>query len=145
MKVAVSAAGRTLDAAVDPRFGRCSTFVLVETDTMSFEAIDNDSGSLGGGAGIKTAQWVAQKGVRAVLTGACGPNAHEALSAAGIDVIVGCSGTVARSVPGGLAPAGRRSQRRHPIRDGSSTTMTDLGRRPGLHVLRAASARGAAG
>jgi predicted Fe-Mo cluster-binding NifX family protein len=95
MKVAVSAAGRTLDAAVDPRFGRCSTFVLVETDTMSFEAIDNDSGSLGGGAGIKTAQWVAQKGVRAVLTGACGPNAHEALSAAGIDVIVGCSGTVA--------------------------------------------------
>jgi predicted Fe-Mo cluster-binding NifX family protein len=95
MKVAISAAGRTLDAAVDPRFGRCSTFVLVETDTMSFEAIDNDSGSLGGGAGIKTAQWVAQKGVRAVLTGACGPNAHKALSAAGIDVIVGCSGTVA--------------------------------------------------
>jgi predicted Fe-Mo cluster-binding NifX family protein len=95
MKVAVSAVGKTLDAVVDPRFGRCSTFVLVETDTMSLEAIDNESASLGGGAGIKTAQLVAQKGVRAVLTGNCGPNAHEALSAAGIDVIVGCSGTVA--------------------------------------------------
>lgn len=32
MKVAVSATGRTLDEAVDLPFGRCSTFLLVETD-----------------------------------------------------------------------------------------------------------------
>ena len=35
MKVAVSATGSTLDAPVDPRFGRCEVFVLVETDDMT--------------------------------------------------------------------------------------------------------------
>jgi predicted Fe-Mo cluster-binding NifX family protein len=94
MKVAISATGRTLDAAVDPHFGRCSILMLVETDEMSFEVLDNGNSSLGGGAGIQTAQLVAHKGVKAVLTGSCGPNAHQTLSAAGIEVFVGCSGTV---------------------------------------------------
>lgn len=94
MKVAVTSTGSTLQAAVDPRFGRCSTFVLVETDNMSFEAFENESGALGGGAGIQSAQLIAQHGVKAVLTGNCGPNAHKTLRAAGIDVFVGCSGTV---------------------------------------------------
>ena len=98
MKVAISAMGKTLDAAVDPRFGRCSTFVLVETDAMTFEALENGNSALGGGAGIQTAQLMAQKGVKAVLTGNCGPNAHQTLSAAGIDVVIGCSGTVAEAV-----------------------------------------------
>lgn len=108
MRVIVSATGRTLDDAVDPRFGRCSTVLLVETDDMTFEAIENGNSSLGGGAGIQTAQLVAQKGAKAVLTGNCGPNAHQTLSAAGIDVFVGCSGTVrevvARLKAGQLRP-----------------------------------------
>lgn len=109
MKIAVSAMGATPDAAVDPRFGRCSTFVLVETDDMSFEAVENANSALGGGAGIQSAQLMAQKGVKAVLTGGCGPNAHRTLRAAGIDVVVGCSGTVsdvvARFASGQLRPA----------------------------------------
>jgi predicted Fe-Mo cluster-binding NifX family protein len=98
MKVAVSAMGLTLDAVVDPRFGRCSHFVLVETEDMTLEAIENVNSSLGGGAGIQSAQLMAQKGVKAVLTGNCGPNAHQTLSAAGIDVVVGCSGTVSEAI-----------------------------------------------
>lgn len=98
MKVAISSTGESLDAAVDPRFGRCSTIMFVETDDMSFEAIDNCNNSLGGGAGIQTARMVAHKGVKAVLTGSCGPNAHQTLSAVGIDVFVGCNGTVAEVV-----------------------------------------------
>jgi predicted Fe-Mo cluster-binding NifX family protein len=98
MKVAVTSTGSTLEATIDPRFGRCPYFVLVETDDMSFETIENESGSLGGGAGIQSAQLMAQKGAEAVLTGNCGPNAHQTLSAAGIDVFVGCSGTVAEVV-----------------------------------------------
>jgi len=98
MKVAVSAMGSTLDAAVDPRFGRCATFVLVDTDDMSFRAIENGNSALGGGAGIQSAQLMAQHGVKAVLTGNCGPNAHQTLNAAGIDVVVGCRGTVAEAV-----------------------------------------------
>ncbi len=48
--------------------------------------------------GIQAAQLMAQKRVKAVLTGNCGPNAHQTLSAAGIDVVVGCSGTVSEVV-----------------------------------------------
>ena len=95
MRVAVTAAGPSLDAAVDPRFGRCPCFLLVETETMNFEALENASASRGGGAGIQAAQLVAQRGAKAVLTGSCGPNAHQTLRAAGIEVFAGCSGTVA--------------------------------------------------
>lgn len=98
MKVAITASGPFLDVAMDPRFGRCSHFVVVETDDMSFESIENVNGSLGGGAGIQSAQLMAHKGVKTVLTGNCGPNAHQTLSAAGIDVIVGCGGSVAEAV-----------------------------------------------
>ena len=65
MKIAVSAAGNTLDAPVDPRFGRCANFLIVDTDNNTFEAFGNDAGALGGGAGIQAAQFVASKGVLA--------------------------------------------------------------------------------
>jgi predicted Fe-Mo cluster-binding NifX family protein len=98
MKIAVSATAPSLDAAVDPRFGRCRCFVVVETDDMSSKMIDNGAASLGGGAGIQAAQSVAREGVKAVLTGSCGPNAHQTLSAAGISLFLGCSGTVSEAV-----------------------------------------------
>jgi predicted Fe-Mo cluster-binding NifX family protein len=94
MKVAVSATRRDLESQLDPRFGRCANFVIVETEDMGFESFENESMTLGGGAGISAAQAVASKGVKAVLTGNCGPNAIQALSAAGIEVYVGLSGTV---------------------------------------------------
>jgi predicted Fe-Mo cluster-binding NifX family protein len=98
MRVAVTAARPQLDAPVDPRFGRCPVFLIVETDTLGFEALDNGNQNAGQGAGILAAQLMAQRGVKYVLTGNCGPNAHEALRAAGIGVVVGCSGTVRQAV-----------------------------------------------
>jgi predicted Fe-Mo cluster-binding NifX family protein len=98
MKVAVTAMGPSLNAPVDPRFGRTACFVLVDTGDMSFEAVDNTNQSMGGGAGIQSARLMADKGVAAVLTGNCGPNAHKTLTAAGIDVVLGCDGTVAEAV-----------------------------------------------
>ena len=94
MKIAVSSSGKDLDSQVDPRFGRSAYFVIVETDDMSFEAFDNENIALGGGAGIQSAQFVASKGVRAVITGNCGPNAVQTLSVSRIEVFVGLSGTV---------------------------------------------------
>jgi predicted Fe-Mo cluster-binding NifX family protein len=72
--------------------------VIVETGDMSFESVENLGSSRGGGAGIQAAQLMARKGVKVVLTGNCGPNAHQTLSAAGIDVVVGCSGTVSEAI-----------------------------------------------
>jgi len=94
MKIAISANGPTLDAEVDPRFGRCPYFIIADPQTMEFEAIDNASAMAAGGAGISAAQMVAGKGVEAIITGNCGPNAHQVLSAAGIKMITGASGKV---------------------------------------------------
>ena len=94
MRIAVSAKESSLDTTVDPRFGRCPYFLIVETDDSSFEAIENQNAALGGGAGIQSAQLMAEKGVKVVLTGNCGPNAYQTLSAAGIQVVVGCSGSI---------------------------------------------------
>lgn len=94
MKIAVSSNSKTLDSAIDPRFGRCAYFVIVETDDMSFEAFDNQNVALGGGAGIQSAQFITSKGAVAVITGNCGPNAMRALAAAGVNVVTGQSGTV---------------------------------------------------
>jgi predicted Fe-Mo cluster-binding NifX family protein len=94
MKIAISANGSTLDAELDPRFGRCQYFIIADPETMEFEAVDNASAMAAGGAGISAAQMVASKGVGVVLTGSCGPNAYQVLSSAGIQVINGVSGKV---------------------------------------------------
>ena len=98
MKIAVSSSGKDLDSQMDPRFGRCAYFVIVETEDMSFEAFDNENIALGGGAGIQSAQFVSSKGAKAVLTGNCGPNAVQTLSAAHVKVFVGQSGTVREAI-----------------------------------------------
>lgn len=94
MKVAVTSEGTDLNATIDPRFGRCAYFLFVDTDTMEFEAVENPNIDTSGGAGIQSAQLVANKGAQALLTGSCGPNAFQTLQAAGVQVIVGVSGIV---------------------------------------------------
>ena len=94
MKIAVSATAPALDAEVDPRFGRCQYFIIVDPQTMEFEALDNSNAMAAGGAGISTAQMIASKGVEVVLTGNCGPNAYQTLSAAGIQIVTGVSGNI---------------------------------------------------
>jgi len=98
MKVAVSSSGRNLKSAVDPRFGRCPYFVIIDTETMSFEAVANAGVGAAHGAGIQAAQLVASRGVGVVLTGNMGPNAFSALAAAGVKVMTGAAGTVRDAV-----------------------------------------------
>ncbi len=100
MQIAVSATGPSLDAEVDPRFGRCQYFVVADPESLEFEALENTSQAASGGAGIASAQVVASKDVKAVLTGNCGPNAYQTLEAAGIQVITGVSGTVRDAIEG---------------------------------------------
>lgn len=98
MKVAVSAVSENLDAQINPRFGRCQYFIIIETDNMQFEAIPNVSQNAPSGAGIQAAQNVANKGIQVVLTGNVGPNASQVLSSAGIKIVTGVSGTVREAV-----------------------------------------------
>ncbi|EFK08674.1 dinitrogenase iron-molybdenum cofactor [delta proteobacterium NaphS2] len=98
MKIAVSSSGNNLDSQIDPRFGRCAYFVVVDSENMAVQVFDNESIALGGGAGIQAAQFVASKGAKAILTGNVGPNAMKTLSAAGVEVFVGQNGTVGEAI-----------------------------------------------
>ncbi len=98
MKIAITSTGRTLDDEVEARFGRCSHFLIVDTESMEFESMENPNTALGGGAGVQSAQMMAEKDVRTILTGNCGPNAFRVFVEAGIEVIVGVSGKVRDAV-----------------------------------------------
>ena len=86
MKVCVTAGASGLDAPMDPRFGRCPFFVVVDLDSMAEISISNANVNASSGAGIQAAQEVARQGAAAVITGHVGADAMETLSAANIDV-----------------------------------------------------------
>ena len=98
MKIAVSTIGTDLDATVDPRFGRCQYFIIVDSDTLEFDAIKNPNIGLMSRAGIQSGQMMADRGVQVMLTGNVGPNAFQTLSAAGVQVIAGVNGTVIEAI-----------------------------------------------
>ena len=98
MKIAITSSGDNLDSQMDPRFGRCQYFVIVDPDTMDFEAMQNESAMASGGAGIQAAQTIVNVGINTLITGNVGPNAFEVLSAAGIETMTGASGTVRQAL-----------------------------------------------
>jgi predicted Fe-Mo cluster-binding NifX family protein len=99
MKIAITTGGTDLDAPVDPRFGRAQRFLIYDTEANDFALVDNAQNlQAPQGAGIQSGRTVAQAGVKAVLTGHCGPKAYQVLAAAGIDVCVGAQGTVREAI-----------------------------------------------
>ncbi len=98
MKIAITAQDQNLDSQFDPRFGRCKYFVIVDLDTEEHRVEQNEATIALGGAGLKSAQFLAGCEVSAVITGHVGPNASRALEAAGIKVFVMESGTVSDAI-----------------------------------------------
>ena len=99
MKIAVTSKGVDLDSEVDPRFGRAAYILVVDSETLSFEALDNkENVNAFKGAGIQAAKMVSEKGADVLLTGYCGPNAFKAMNAAKVGVANDASGTVREAV-----------------------------------------------
>ena len=98
MKIAVTSTGKTSDSQVDQRFGRAAYFIIVDTETMDFSAIENENVAAAGGAGISSAKAVIDACAEVVLTGNCGPNAERTLSAAGVKLYTGVAGIVSEAI-----------------------------------------------
>lgn len=117
MKVVITSNGADLDAPASPVFGRCPTYVFVDTETMQFEAVPNPAISASGGAGIQAAQFIIERGAQAVLTGNVGPNAFNVFQAAGVPVYLITESTVREAVEayksGQLRPVGGANVQAH--------------------------------
>jgi predicted Fe-Mo cluster-binding NifX family protein len=99
MKIAVTAQGTTLDAQVDPRFGRAAYILVVDTETRSFRVLDNATNvNAFKGAGIQAATMVADSGAEVLLTGYCGPKAFQTIQAAGVKVVNDIEGTINQAI-----------------------------------------------
>ena len=98
MKVCISSKGNSLESEMDPRFGRAAYFIIAETDNSEAEIIKNEAAASGGGAGITSGQFMADKGVSAVITGNVGPNAMNVLKAAGIEIYRGVEVSVKENI-----------------------------------------------
>jgi predicted Fe-Mo cluster-binding NifX family protein len=80
MKIAISSTGKDIQSEIDPRFGRCHYFVIVDVqdkEIKSFKAIENTATAQAGGAGISAAQIAADQGVNAIITTNMGPRAFD--------------------------------------------------------------------
>ncbi len=111
MKIAVTSTGKTLQSDIDPRFGRAQYFIIVDPETLDFEAVKNmENMNLPQGAGIQAGKTIVDNKAEVVITGNCGPKAFQVLLAAGVKVVVGASGRVIDGIQryknGELKPAG---------------------------------------
>ncbi len=109
MRVVITADTPSIDARLDPRFGRGAYFLFVDPKTMEWQAVPNPALNARSGAGIQAAQYITDQKCEAVISDEIGPNAFQALCAAGIAMYSsGDCSTVKEAIQryksGGIAP-----------------------------------------
>ncbi len=99
MKIAITTSGKDLNATLDSRFGRAPLFLIYDLDAKTFEVVDNEQNlNAAQGAGIQSAQNVARRGAKALITGHCGPKAFAVLQAAKIKIYNTTAATVSEAI-----------------------------------------------
>jgi predicted Fe-Mo cluster-binding NifX family protein len=99
MKVAITAQNPSPESPVDSRFGRAPWLMIYDPQNESWESVDNSAGiNAAHGAGIQAAQKIADQKAGILITGAIGPKAFQSLTAAGIKIYHGATGTVTEAM-----------------------------------------------
>jgi len=91
-KIAVPAIAPDLDAQVDRRFGTCAFLLVVDAETMAFEALPG--ASRGSGRGMAMVVSALRKDVDVILARYLSPRLATTLRENGIQVTTGATGTV---------------------------------------------------
>ncbi len=94
MKIAITSTGGSMDSLISEQFGRCQYFLIVDSETMKFEAISNQAEQMQSGAGPKAAELIIKNGAEVLLTGHVGDKAEEALKKGKIKIVVGLKGNL---------------------------------------------------
>ncbi len=91
MKICITSTEKSMDAPVDLRFGKAPCFLIIDTESMDSDFLDNP-GKDGPKSGLSAARVLLEKGVEALLSGCVGENARSALKIGNIRVFEGLSG-----------------------------------------------------
>ena len=95
MKIAVTSTGKELTSDMDPRFGRAAYFIIVDSETMKYEVVDNKQNlNLPQGAGIQAGKTIVDNHADVLITGNCGPKAFLVLEQAGVKIVTGAGGKI---------------------------------------------------
>ncbi|MBF0226271.1 MAG: NifB/NifX family molybdenum-iron cluster-binding protein [Desulfobacterales bacterium] len=98
-RIAITSTGNELNSDMDQRFGRAAYFIIIDPETMEFEAIDNQKNlDLSQGAGIQAGKIIVDKKVNVLITGNCGPKAFKILENSGVKVALNINGKVIDAV-----------------------------------------------
>ncbi len=99
MRIAVTSTGNELISDMDPLFGRAKYFVIVDSETLEYEVVENEQNlNLPQGAGIQAAKTIVDQKADVLISGNCGPKAFQVLKAAGVKVVTGAQGRVIDAV-----------------------------------------------
>lgn len=88
MKVAITSTGNSPEANLDSRFGRCSYFVIYDTESQSTEFIPNPNKENVEGAGPASVQLIASKGATKVISGEFGAKVKSLFDSLKIQLVV---------------------------------------------------------
>lgn len=88
MKVALTSTGNSLESKLDRRFGRCSYFVIYDSETKGIEFIPNPNKDAQEGAGPASVQVVASRNVQKIISGEFGIKIKSLLDSLKIQMIV---------------------------------------------------------
>lgn len=118
MRIAITARGSHPSSEVDESFGRAYWFLLFETQTENYVAVDNtEVRNSQENAGVKAANLLKERNVDVLLTGETGPKAFRSLMEKGIKVFHGASGSVEDTLSAWLK--GELLEAEHPNSPGS--------------------------
>lgn len=99
MLIAVSANSSDMGGQIEPRFGRAAGFIIYDVDSAQSRFVENvENSQLAQGAGLQTAQMLAEQGVSVIISGTFGPKATEALGMGGIGMVSVSNGMISEVI-----------------------------------------------
>ncbi|NLU38166.1 MAG: diguanylate cyclase [Bacteroidales bacterium] len=88
MKTAITSTGNSLESKLDRRFGRCSFFVIYDTESKSVEFIPNPNKENVEGAGPASVNLIASRDAKKVVSGEFGAKVKSLFDSLQIQLIV---------------------------------------------------------